>query len=153
MSGIVCAIRGGASSQPTINQAVQTALAANLPIYFLYVLNLDFLNKGSQSRIHTITEEMHELGQFILLAAQDKAARHGARAQGVIREGNVIEDEIISLCHEVTADYVVLGRPKKETEQNVFTHEKLDQFGLHIEQETGAKVIYPAEDGHDSNTL
>lgn len=50
MSGIVCAIRGGKSSQPTINQAIHTALKTNLPIYFLYVLNLDFLNKGLRLR-------------------------------------------------------------------------------------------------------
>ncbi len=61
MSGIVCAIRGGASSQPTINQAIRTAIETNLPIYFLYVLNLDFLKKGAQSRTQTISEEMREL--------------------------------------------------------------------------------------------
>lgn len=150
MSGIVCAIRGGKSSQPTINQAIQTALQTNLPVYFLYVLNLDFLKKGSQSRVHTITEEMQELGEFILLAAQDKAERQGVNAQGVIREGDIVEDEIISLCHEITADYVILGRPQEAKEQNVFTHEQLDQFGLHIERETGATVIYPTEDGNES---
>ncbi|MEJ2747464.1 MAG: universal stress protein [Anaerolineae bacterium] len=147
MSGIVCAIRGGSSSQPTIHQAIQTAMTTNLPIYFLYVLNLNFLNKGSQSRIHTISEEMQELGEFILLAAQSQAETQGVKAQGTIREGDVIEDEIVGLCDEITADYVILGRPKQATAQNVFTHERLDQFGLHIEQETGAKVIYAEGNG------
>jgi len=145
MSGIVCAIRGGASSQPTINQAISTAIATKLPVYFLYVLNLDFLKKGSQSRTQTISEEMQELGEFILLAAQDQAARQGVTAEGVIREGHMVGDEIVDLCHEITADYVVLGRPREAAEQNVFTHEQLDQFGLHIEEETGAQVIYPGE--------
>ena len=145
MSGIVCAIRGGASSQPTINQAISTAIATKLPIYFLYVLNLDFLKKGSQSRTLTISEEMQELGEFILLAAQDQAVRQGVTAERVIREGHMVGDEIVDLCHEITADYVVLGRPREAAEQNVFTHEQLDQFGLHIEEETGAQVIYPGE--------
>jgi len=147
MSGIVCAIRGGASSQPTINQAIRTAVETNLPIYFLYVLNLDFLKKGSHSRTQTISEEMQELGEFILLAAQAQAEQKGAIAEGVIREGHVVGDEIIGLCHELTADFVILGRPKEAMEQNVFTHEELDQFGLHIEHETGARVIYPTGDG------
>jgi nucleotide-binding universal stress UspA family protein len=147
MSGIVCAIRGGASSQPTINQAIHTAIETNLPIYFLYVLNLDFLKKGSQSRTQTISEEMQELGEFILLAAQAQAKRQGVTAEGVIREGHVVGDEIIGLCHELTADYVILGRPLAAKAENVFTHEQLDQFGRHIEQETGATVIYPAGDG------
>lgn len=147
MSGIVCAIRGGASSQPTINQAIRTAVETNLPIYFLYVLNLDFLNKGSLSRTHTISEEMQELGEFILLAAEAQAERQGVTAKGIIREGDIVGDEIISLCHELTADYVILGRPLATKAENVFTHEQLDQFGRHIEQETGATVIYPAGDG------
>ena len=147
MSGIVCAIRGGASSQPTINQAIRTAVETNLPVYFLYVLNLDFLKKGTQSRTQTISEEMRELGEFSLLAAQAQAERQGVAAEGIIREGHVVGDEIIGLCHELTADYVILGRPQETTEQNVFTHEQLDQFGLHIEQETRAKVIYPSGDG------
>ena len=79
MSGIVCAIRGGASSQPTINQAIRTAVETNLPVYFLYVLNLDFLKKGTQSRTQTISEEMQELGEFILLAAQAQAGDRHAR--------------------------------------------------------------------------
>ncbi len=146
MSGIVCAIRGGASSQPTITQAVHTAQETKLPVYFLYVLNLDFMKRGSHSRTQTISEEMQELGEFILLAAQSQAEQQGVKAEGVIREGHVVGDEIISLCRELKADYVVLGRPKETAEQNVFTHEQLDQFGRHIEQETGAKVIYPAGD-------
>ena len=144
MSGIVCAIRGGASSQPTINQAIRTAIETNLPVHFLYVLNLDFLKKGQQSRIQTISEEMQELGEFILLAAQAQAERQGVAADGVIREGHVVGDEIIGLCHELTADYVILGRPMEAKVENVFTHEQLDKFGSHIEQETGAIVIYPA---------
>ncbi len=146
MSGIVCAIRGGASSQPTINQAIRTAIETNLPIYFLYVLNLDFLNKGSQSRTQTINEEMQELGEFILLAAQSQAARQGVTAEGVIRQRDVVGDEIIALCRELKADYVILGRPREMKQENVFTHEELDQFGRHIEQETGAEVVYPAGD-------
>jgi len=147
MSGIVCAIRGGASSQPTINQAIRTAIETNLPVYFLYVLNLDFLKKGSHSRTQTISEEMQELGEFILLAAQAQAEQQGVVAQGIIREGHVVGDEIIGLFHELKADYVILGRPVKTKMENIFTHEQLDQFGRHIEQETEAQVLYPAGGG------
>ncbi len=146
MSGIVCAIRGGASSQPTINQAVATAKETGLPLYFLYVLNLDFLKSAGQSRTQTIHEEMQELGEFILLAAQAQAERQGVTADGVIREGHVVGDEIIGLCREVSAEYVILGRPQEAKAENVFTHEQLHQFGRHIEQETGTKVIYPVGD-------
>ncbi len=143
MSGIVCAIRGGASSQPTINKAIHTATETSLSLFFLYVLNLDFLKKGSHSRTQTISEEMQELGEFILLAAQTQAERQGVKAEGIIREGHVVGDEIIKLCREIEADYVILGRPMEAKAQNVFTHEQLDAFGRHIEEETKATVIYP----------
>jgi nucleotide-binding universal stress UspA family protein len=146
MSGIVCAIRGGASSRPTINRAVTTAKETGLPLYFLYVLNLDFLMRAGQSRTQTISEEMHELGEFILLAAQAQAKAHDVTAEAVIREGHVVADEIIGLCREVAAEYVILGRPLGTKEANVFTHEQLDQFGRHIEQETGTIVIYAEGD-------
>jgi nucleotide-binding universal stress UspA family protein len=146
MSGVVCAIRGGASSQPTINQAIRTARETGLPLYFLYVLNLDFLMRAGQSRTQTISEEMQELGEFILLAAQAQAKSQGVTADGVIREGHIVGDEIIGLCRETSAEYVILGRPQEAKADNVFTHEQLDQFGRHIEQETGTKVIYPEVD-------
>lgn len=142
MSGIVCAIRGGTSSQPTISRAIGLAQETDLPLYFLYVLNLDFLMRAGQSRTQIISEEMQELGQFILLAAQAQAEQQGITAEGTIREGHVVGDEIIGLCREVNAEYVILGRPQEAKEDNVFTHEQLDEFGRHIETETGTKVIY-----------
>jgi nucleotide-binding universal stress UspA family protein len=144
MSGIVCAIRGGASSKPTINLAIQTAIETKLPIYFLYVLNLDFLKRGRLSRTQTISEEMQELGEFILLSAQAQAEQQGVMAEGIIREGHVVGDVIIALCRELEANYVILGRPQEAKSENVFTHEQLDLFGRHIKEETGAEIIYPS---------
>ncbi len=143
MSGIICAIRGGAASQPTIEQAILTAKKTGIPLYFLYVVNVDFLMSTPHSRVQTITKELQKLGEFILLAAQSKAEGHGLHAEGVLREGNVGE-EIIGLCHEIQASHVILGRPRQE-EANVFTHERLSEFARHIEEETGAEVIFSEE--------
>ncbi|MCA9932636.1 MAG: universal stress protein [Ardenticatenaceae bacterium] len=143
MSGIICAVRGGAASQPTINQAIRTALETGLPIYFLYVVNLDFLMRTDHIRVHTITEEMREMGEFILLTAQDKAAAQGVAAHGVIREGNVA-DEIVALCREMAAEYAILGQPRAVQAQNVFTDDLLDTFSQRIMQEAGTAVIFAA---------
>ncbi len=145
MSGIVCAIRGGAASQPTIKLAIQTAQKTDLPIYFLYVVNIDFLLQTSHSRIQTIIKELGELGEFILLTAQAKAEGVGVKAEGLLREGNVGE-EIIELCQEIKADYVILGRPQTVHDENVFTHDLISEFGQQIEKETGARAIFPSED-------
>lgn len=140
MGGIVCAIRGGPDSQATIAQAISLAKETGLSLYFLYVVNLDFLSHTSSSRVHTISAEMHQMGEFILLTAQASAAAQDIVAQKVVRHGDV-GDEIINLCHELEADYLVLGRPRVQREESVFTQDLLTQFTKRIEAQTGAKVV------------
>jgi len=144
MSGIVCAIRGGPDSQPTIETAIGLANETGQTVYFLYVVNLDFLTHTSTSRVHVAAHEMRQMGEFILLTAQSQAEEQGIRAQGVVQQGQV-RQEIINLCHEVRADYVILGRPRGQDEIDVFTHERLDQFIQSIERESGAKVVIAKE--------
>jgi nucleotide-binding universal stress UspA family protein len=139
MSGIVCAIRGGPDSQPTIARAIALAQETNLPLNFLYIVNLDFLTHTTGSRIQTITEEMHQMGEFILLTAQATAAQHGVEAEGFVRHGDVRE-EIIGLCREVAADYLVLGQPKTEQGECIFSGDELAQFIQHTEKHIGASV-------------
>lgn len=141
MSGIVCAVRGGPASRPTIEKSIQLAEETQLPLYFLYVVNLDFLSRTSSSRIHLISKQMHEMGEFILITAQAEAQAKGIQAEGIVRQGN-IRDEIVTLCRETGARYVILGKPKTQSaEENVFTHEHLDEFALRIEAESGAKIV------------
>ena len=145
MSGIVCAIRGGPASQPTIAKAIALAQETGLPLYFLYVVNLDFLAQTPTSRVHTISQEMHQMGEFILLMAQETSARQGISAEGMVRHGSVGE-ELIGLCHELEADYLVVGKPKVDREDTVFTQELLHQFVARTEEQTGATVVFPEGD-------
>ena len=141
MSGIVCAIRGGPHSQPTIRQAVSTAKQHQVPVYFLYVVNLDFLEHTEHSRIQVVQREMRAMGEFICLKAQIEAKREGVQAEIAVREGNVTE-EIIALCQEIKADYVVLGRPQGEHATNIFDLNRLKKFGEKLEAQTGAEVVF-----------
>lgn len=146
MSGIVCAIRGGPHSQPTVSMAISLARETGQPLYFLYVVNLDFLARTTSTRTHTINREMEEMGEFILWGAQGQASEQGVLAEGLVRHGQVGE-EIIDLCKEVGATYLVLGRPQLESdEENVFTHARLQRFASLVEQQTGAEVIMPEEE-------
>ena len=144
MSGIVCAVRGGPASQPTIQKAITLAQETGQKIYFLYVVNLDFLERTASSRTHTITRELQQMGEFILLAAQIQAQGSGADAEAITREGNVGE-EIIALCQETQADYLILGRPKVDQEDNAFTRDRLVQFVQDTEKNSGAKVVLVGE--------
>ncbi len=145
MSGIVCAIRGGPKSRKTIERAVELARKTGEPLYFLYVVNLDFLSRTSSSRVHTLSTDMREMGEFILATAQTRARAAGVEAQGVVRQGRVV-DEIVGLSKEVKAHYVVIGRPRKEHEANVFEETALDAFVDRVQRETGATVISVGED-------
>ena len=140
MPGIICAVRGGPDSQPTIAQAIGLAQETDLQLYFLYVVNLDFLVRTSSTRTHTISEQMHQMGEFIVLTAQASATEQGLSAEGIVRHGNVGE-EIVDLCHELDVDYLVLGHPRLEREESVFSQELLHQFIEQAEQQTGAKVV------------
>ncbi len=141
MVGIICAIRGGPLSQLTIRQAIVTAKEYEIPIYFLYVVNLDFLERSTQSRSQVIEKEMRSMGEFICLKAQIEASREGVQAFVSVREGTVSE-EIINLCNEVNADFVILGRPQGEETSNVFNVERLNHFAKMLESKTNAKVIF-----------
>ena len=146
MSGIVCAVRGGPDSQSTIVRAIALAKDTGQPLFLLYVVNLEFLERTISSRVQTISEELHQMGEFILLAAQATADAAGVAAQRAIRHGDV-QHEIAALCHEVGADYLVIGRPRIEGEESHFTQAVLEQFTQRIEEQTGAKVIIAGKEG------
>ena len=144
MSGILCAIRGGPSSRPTIATSIQLSQETSEVIYFLYVVNLDFLTHSSSSKTNNISQEIHDMGEFILLSAQEQASEAGAQAEGVIREGRVVE-EIISYCEEQNPQYVILGRPEEEGEDNLLSIERLQTFVDRINEVCQAQVILSTE--------
>jgi hypothetical protein len=70
IGGTVCAVRGGADSRATIDKAIDLSKETGLPLYFLYIVNLDFLYHTSSSRVNTASEQIRQMGEFILLNAQ-----------------------------------------------------------------------------------
>ena len=141
MAGILCAIRGGPSSHPTITTSIQLARETGEIIYFLYVVNLDFLTHSSSSKTNHISQELSEMGEFILLDAQEHAMQAGVPAEGVIREGQVVK-EIITYCEEQQPSFVILGRPLEEQEDNLLTTERLQAFANRIKEVCQASVIF-----------
>ena len=144
MAGVVCAIRGGPASQLTIEEAISLAKQTGQQLHFLYVVNLDFLERSASSRTHTIMAEMRQMGEFILLTAQSQAGDQDVDAIGTVRDGNVTM-EIVRYCKEIAADYIVLGSPTHEGEENVFTIKKIKSFAEKLEGDSGAKVVFAGE--------
>jgi nucleotide-binding universal stress UspA family protein len=140
MSSVICAIRGGPNSLPTIQRAINLAKETQKPLHFLYVVNLDFLAHTSSSRTRLITHELEQMGDFILLNAQETARSQDIEADGHIRHGNIM-DEIIGASRELDAAYVVLGQPRGQEEGDIFTLERLKAFIQHVEEQSGAEVV------------
>jgi nucleotide-binding universal stress UspA family protein len=148
MGCILCPIRGGPGSQSAIDLGIQLAGETGESLHFLFVVNLDFLNLTEKSRTHVLSNEMRGMGEFILLTAQAKAEDAGVKAGGSVRQGDVVE-EITALAKEVDASYVILGRPRSEELENVFTSDRLQAFVQRLEEETGAKVVLTEQGGEE----
>lgn len=142
MPGIISPIRGGPGSQPTIDKAIAISKEKHLPLYFLYVVNLDFLLRTETSRINILSEEMHEMGEFILLKAATRAETQNVKVETIVRQGKVRE-VVINLCQELEADYVVMGQPriKDDDTEDLFTMEQLTDFTQRILAETSASIV------------
>jgi myo-inositol catabolism protein IolC len=141
MSGILCAIRGGPSSQPTILKSIQLARETDNTIHFLYVVNLDFLTHTSSSKTNHIAKEIEEMGEFILISAQEQAEGAGVQAEGIIRDGKVIQ-QILTFCEENQPAYVILGQPIEDAENNLLTLERLQSIADRINEICTAEVIF-----------
>jgi hypothetical protein len=112
MSGILCAVRGGLESRATIAQAIGLARTTGLPVQFVYVLSEELVPGAGSDRARAVANQVRQMGESVLLAAQALAHSHGVLARGSARRGNV-EDEIASACRELGAQYLVLNRPRK----------------------------------------
>ena len=88
-----------------------------------------------------VEDEVHDLGEFLLLMAKERAAKQGISAQTVCQKGKV-RKEIAKAVRKYEASLVVLGRPAgDEGENTAFQLAGLQAFASKIEEETGATVL------------
>ena len=140
MSVILCAIRGGPECLPAIAQAITLAQETGFTVHFLYIVNRDLLSSANSAQARAISGQIRQMGKSVLRTALALSSAQGITAQGVIRQGNV-GDEIASLCRDLGADYLILGRPQAHEERNVFSEALLPEFIEQIEKQTGAEVV------------
>ena len=140
MSVILCAIRGGPEYQPAIAQAISLAQETGFPVHLLYIVNRDLLSSTNGAQARAISGQIRQMGRSVLRTALAWASTEDVTAQGVIRQGNV-GDEIASLCRDLGADYLILGKPQAQEEKNTFSDALLAQFIEQIEKQTGTRVV------------
>lgn len=138
MGLILCATRGGEASYRTQQAAIALAKERGDAIVFLYIINLDFLDKTASPIVVDIEKELEQMGRFFLLMAKERAEEQGVNVRTITRKG-IIRDEIKNAALEVGATMVVLGRPADQ--QSAFRMSSLQAFANEIETETGAKTV------------
>ena len=138
MGKILCATRGGEASYRTQKKAIELALQRGDELVFLYVVNIEFLNKTAAPIVVDVATEIEHMGEFLLAMAQERAREAGVEANLVTRKGDVRE-QIKAAAVEEGVDLVVLGRPADEA--SLFKPEALRAFAAEIEEETGISVV------------
>ncbi|MGB7876123.1 MAG: universal stress protein, partial [Anaerolineales bacterium] len=82
-------------------------------LLFLYVIDLRFLDLTAAPIVVDVEDEVHDMGEFLLLMAKERAEKQGVSAQTVCQKGKV-KKEIKKAVRKYEASFVVLGRPAEE---------------------------------------
>jgi nucleotide-binding universal stress UspA family protein len=110
-------------------------------LLFLYVIDLQFLDLTAAPIVVDVEDEVHDMGEFLLLMAKERAAKQGVFAKTVCHKGKV-RKEIKKAVLKYGASFVVLGSPVgNESAKSAFQMAGLQAFASEIKKETGAIVL------------
>jgi nucleotide-binding universal stress UspA family protein len=137
MAIILCATRGGEEGYRTQDKAIAMAKERGDTLLFLYVVDLQFLNKTAAPIVVDVENEISDMGEFLLLMAKERAAEQGVEANTICRKGN-LRQEIKITALEENVSLVLLGRPVSDA--SAFRLASLEKFAEEIESETGVKT-------------
>ncbi len=109
MTVILCPTRGGQSSAPNQQWAIDLAKETDAQLIFLYISNVNFLDRLAAPVLVDISQELEEMGEFILAMAQQLARKSGVQADAIVREGRFLQN-ILDTVDENAVDIVVIGQ-------------------------------------------
>jgi nucleotide-binding universal stress UspA family protein len=138
MGIILCPTRGGTASHNTQDKAITLAKERGDSLLFLYIVNLHFLDKLAAPIVVDVEDEVHQMGEFLLLIAKERAEEQGVETRTISRKGEV-RDEIKKVAQEEKVSLVMFGRPAGD--ESTFELADLKTFAAEIEKETGIETI------------
>lgn len=111
MKTILYPTRGGQTSYLNQDAVIKMARERKENLIFLYVSNVQFLEKlGHVSHTKVLEEEMDELGEFLLAMACERAENANWKAEAVVRHGAFLE-ALSEVIKEHQVDILVIGAP------------------------------------------
>ncbi len=105
---ILCLTRGGRSSYPNQDTAIELAKERQADLLFLYVSNVRFLDMTASPVVVDIQTEMDEMGEFLLTMAQERAETAGVHAEIAVRRG-IFREVLYDIIQEYPVSTVILG--------------------------------------------
>ena len=111
MKTILFPTRGGQTSYPNQDTVIALAKEWNAKLIFLYVSNVQFLEKLGYVRYTKVVQnELEDMGEFLLAMACERAEKAGWKADAVVRQGAFLE-AVNEVIREHQVDTFIIGAP------------------------------------------
>jgi len=146
---ILCLTRGGEASYPNQDGAIAIAKDLDEELLFLYISSVQFLDHSAAPKVVDIESELDEMGEFLLVMAQERAQKAGVKADILVRRGNfrkVLKDVV----QEYPIETVILGSSSGDT--GVITKEYINEITEEISREHCVEFII-LKDGNIQKTF
>jgi cation:H+ antiporter len=135
---ILCATRGGRSSQPTHEKAIKLAQEQDAQLLFLYVFDRQVLQRFATPIVINVEVQVERMLAFLQTTAQEQARQAGVRASVLVRTGN-LREQINAVASEEQASLIILGSPAGDS--SLFVREALQILAADIEEATDIPVL------------
>jgi nucleotide-binding universal stress UspA family protein len=150
MKTILAPTRGGERSFPNQDYAIQLAKDRRARLLFLYVNDVQFLNLvASPISVAVATDELEEMGEFLVAMARERAEKAGVEAETVVKNG-VFRDVLEEAIREYEVDTLALGTSSEET--GLTTQAYMRDLGEQFSRDFGVEVIL-LRDGEALETI
>jgi len=132
MTTILCPTRGGKESHPNQDFAIELAKERGADLLFMYVSNIQLISRSGPPIVVDIAEELDELGDFLLLMAQERAENFGVPANSTVRRG-IFSKVLREVILEKKISTVVLGSSSKGA--GIVSFERLQELSEGLSKE------------------
>ena len=154
---ILCLTRGGEPSYPNQDGAIAIAKERGQDMMFLYISNIEFLDHTAAPKVIDLEAELDELGEFMLVMAQERARKASVTAYTCVRRG-YFSQVLSEMIEEYNFDTVILGSSSGDT--GIIDEDLLHDVTCEIHQKYEVEFIilyegeiiktYQVETGGDS---
>jgi len=146
---ILCLTRGGEASYPNQDGAIAIAKDLDEELLFLYISSVQFLDHTAMPKVVDIESELDEMGEFLLVMAQERARKAGIKADILVRRGN-FREVLKDVVKEYPIQTVIVGSSSGDT--GVITEEYINEITEAISREYCVEFII-LKDGNIQKTF